>query len=201
MPDAPGFCDDIVMQTEANTARASRKPASLNKPARRWVKRNGKKFTRWLARHQANASTVETTPFLDPSQFPGLQTLRAATPDIVRETQGVLRHRDAIPGFQEISPDQYRIARGKNWRTFVLFGFGEWLEKNAAQMPATTAALKQVPTLRLAWLSILSPGYHIPPHSGLTKGLLRGHLGLIIPEAREKCRIRVGDEIRHWEVG
>jgi len=189
------------MEAEVNTETPPEKPARLNRPIRRRIKRAGKALTRWLARHQARASRVETTPFLDPEQFEGLAQLRAATPDIVRETRDVLRHREAIPGFQDISPDQYRIARGTNWRTFVLFGFGEWLEKNAARMPATRAALEKVPTLRLAWLSILAPGYHIPAHSGVTKGLLRGHLGLVIPAEREKCRIRVGDEIRHWEVG
>src|SRR3546814_5195751 len=52
-----------------------------------------------------------------------------------------------------------------------------------------------------AWISILSPRYHIPAHSGVTKGILRAHLGLIVPREREKCRIRIGDEVRYWEPG
>lgn len=35
----------------------------------------------------------------------------------------------------------------------------------------------------------------------MTKGILRAHLGLIVLREREKCRIRVGDEIRYWESG
>ncbi len=35
----------------------------------------------------------------------------------------------------------------------------------------------------------------------MTKGILRSHLGLIIPKDREKCRIRVGDEICVWQPG
>lgn len=30
---------------------------------------------------------------------------------------------------------------------------------------------------------------------------MRYHLGLIVPEPKEKCRIRIGDHIRHWEEG
>jgi len=68
-------------------------------------------------------------------------------------------------------------------------------------MPVTTEILERVPNLRIAWLSILAPGYHIPAHTGVTKGLIRNHLGLIIPADREQCRIRVGDEIRPWSEG
>src|SRR3546814_3156205 len=58
-----------------------------------------------------------------------------------------------------------------------------------------------MPKIHTAWISILSPRYHIPAHSGVTKGILRAHLGLIVPREREKCRIRIGDEIRYWEPG
>ena len=165
------------------------------------MKRWGKKFTRWMARHQGRVSLVPDEPFPDPAQFPFLEPLRARWQEIAEEARGVLKHREAIPGFEDISPDQYRIATGRNWRTFVLYGFGERLNGNCARMPVTASLLEQVPNLRIAWVSILAPGYHIPAHSGVTKGLLRAHLGLIIPREREKCRIRVGDEVRAWAPG
>jgi beta-hydroxylase len=31
--------------------------------------------------------------------------------------------------------------------------------------------------------------------------VLRYHLGLVVPRDREACRIRVGEDIRHWEQG
>ncbi len=61
--------------------------------------------------------------------------------------------------------------------------------------------LDSIPGLKTAFFSVLAPGKHIPAHSGPYKGVLRGHLGLMIPEPREQCRIRVDDEIRHWEEG
>ena len=49
--------------------------------------------------------------------------------------------------------------------------------------------------------SILSPRKHIPDHCGPYKGIVRYHLALKVPEPREQCRIRVGDEIVTWEEG
>jgi beta-hydroxylase len=31
--------------------------------------------------------------------------------------------------------------------------------------------------------------------------VIRAHLGLVIPEPREQCRIQVGSEFAHWEEG
>ena len=61
--------------------------------------------------------------------------------------------------------------------------------------------LEAVPNLQTAWFSILAPGYHIPAHRGVSKGIIRAHLGLIIPRDAEKCRIRVGDQIKVWRPG
>jgi len=36
---------------------------------------------------------------------------------------------------------------------------------------------------------------------GPYKGVLRYHLGLIVPQDAEACRIRVGEDIRHWQEG
>jgi len=188
------------MSETAETTRLTR-PERLRHPLRKRVKRWGKRLTRAMARHQARASLVPDRPFLDPALFPNLEAVCGRWQEIAAETRGVLEHREAIPGFEEISPDQYRIATDRQWKTFVLYGFGERLERNCAQMPVTAEALAKVPNLRVAWLSILAPGYHIPAHTGVTKGLLRAHLGLIVPQAREKCRIRVGDEVRAWAPG
>ena len=176
-------------------------PESLNHPIRRRVKKFGKWLTRKIARIQSNASTVPTTPFLDPTIFPFLKEFEDRWEDIAEETREVLKFRETIPAFQEVSPDQYKIATEKNWRTFILFGFGTQFEKNCAKMPKTAEMLSRVPDIQIAWLSILAPGYHIPAHTGVTKGILRSHLGLIIPKDREQCRIRVDDQIYAWREG
>jgi len=46
--------------------------------------------------------------------------------------------------------------------------------------------------------SLLRPGAHIPPHTGLINTRLICHLPLIVPAG---CEFRVGNEVRAWQEG
>ena len=177
------------------------KPKHLTNPRRAFVKRNGKKLVRKIAKYQSGQSKVPDTPKIGNEHFPFLTAFTDNWEAIQAEAREVLKFRDAIPTFHEVSPDQYRLSTENNWKTFVLFGFGQRLEKNAALAPKTSEILEKVPNLQTAMFSILAPGYHIPAHKGVTKGILRTHLGLIIPKDREQCRIRVDDTITPWKEG
>ena len=168
---------------------------------RKRVKRYGKRFIRGIAEFLGRQSLVGNAPVLDMQHFPLLKTFPENWQAIRAEIVEILKHREAVPLFQEVSPDQMRISKGANWRTFILFGFGAKLAKNCGRAPLTTKLLEQVPNLQTAWFSILSPGYHIPAHRGVSKGILRAHLGLIIPRQPEKCRMRVGETINVWRPG
>ena len=177
------------------------KPATLKGPVRRRVKRYGKRLTRWVAAYQARQGLVPDTPFVDTGHFPFLKEFEDRWEEIQAEAREVLKFREYIPGFQEVSPDQYRIATADNWKTHFLYGFGEKLETNCKLAPITAAIIGRASKIHTAFFSILAPGYHVPAHTGVTKGILRTHLGLIIPEEGEKCRIRVGDQFMNWENG
>ena len=177
------------------------KPETLTKPRRAFIKKNGKKLMRWVAGYQSRQSKVPDTPVIPNAQFQHLEAIREEWPTILKEAQEVMAYRDVIPGFQDISPDQYRLAKGRNWRTFILYGFGKRLETNTKLTPRTAELLSTIPNLQTAMFSILSPGYHIPAHKGVTKGILRAHIGLIVPDEAEKCRIRIDDEIVAWRPG
>ncbi len=168
---------------------------------RQAVYNTGEKLTRVVSSFFSRQGLVEDKPFLRNEDFPFLQSFSDGWEKIRDEIQVILKNRDDIPAFQEVSPDQMKIATGKNWRTFFLYGFGEKLKKNCAQAPFTTSLLEKVPNIEISWFSILSPGYHIPPHQGVSKGILRAHLGLIIPKDAESCRIRVDNEFRVWQPG
>lgn len=173
----------------------------LRKRKHSLVKRTGKRLMRVMSGIIGRQSLVGDEPVLDNRQFPYLQPLVDEWRTIRAEVQGILKHREAVPTFQEVSHDQKRIAKDDNWRTFILYGFGEKAERNCRQAPVTTRLLEQVPNLQTAWFSILAPGYHIPAHRGVSKGILRAHLGLIIPRDRERCRMRVDDRICVWQEG
>lgn len=177
------------------------KPKTLKKPLRSFVKKRGKKLIRWMASFQSRQSKVPDTPVLSNSHFEFMESIEREWETILEEAKAVLSYKDVIPGFQDISPDQYRLAKGANWKTFILFGFGKRLETNTQLTPRTAELLETVPDLQTAMFSILAPGYHIPAHTGVTKGVLRAHLGLIVPREEEKCWIRVDQNIVNWSPG
>jgi beta-hydroxylase len=127
--------------------------------------------------------------------------VEADWPAIRRELDEVMKRRDELPNFQDISSDVKTIQMDNNWKTFVFCGYGIWTEENCKRCPATVAALKKIPGLKTGFFSILAPRKHIPPHRGPYNGVLRLHLGLIVPEPREQCRIRVDDQFGTWEEG
>ena len=106
----------------------------------------------------------------------------------------MLVDRAAIPAFQDISVDQIDLSDDDRWQTYFLFGYGFEVREHTAACPRTTELVRAVPGMKTAMFSILAPGKHIPHHRGPYKGVLRHHLGLIVPEPAQDCRIRVGDE-------
>ncbi len=161
----------------------------------------GEKLLRLLAQVFYAQSKVGTAPLPDRAHFPFLKDFEDNWETILAEVNGILKHREAVPLFHEVSPDQASISKGNNWRTFMLFGFGERLDGNCSRAPVTAGLLAKVPDMQTAWFSILAPGYKIPPHKGVTTGILRTHLGLIVPKDRENCTMTVGDEVCVWEPG
>lgn len=146
-------------------------------------------------------SKVGDKPVHDPDVF-GWTALLENNWQVMRdELDEILQHREALPSFHDIAEDASTISQDDNWKTFFLYGYGEKAEENCARCPRTTELIEQIPGMTTAFFSILSPGKHIPPHRGPYKGVLRYHLGLKVPEPAEKCRIRVADEVVHWEEG
>ena len=146
------------------------------------------------------SSEVPVAPFLDPGTFAWTRILEEGWRDIRAELDAVLTHRDDLPAFHEITADVSAIA-DVEWKTFFFYGYGFRSEANLARCPRTAALLAQVPGLTTAFFSILAPGMRLPPHRGPWKGVLRYHLGLLIPEPAEGCGIMVGGETAHWREG
>lgn len=139
--------------------------------------------------------------FFVPDEFPWVDDVEAEWMTIRRELDTLLLRREEIPNFQEYSPIQKRITNDDLWKTFFLYSYGRVEHENCARCPETVRILREIPDMSTAMFSILGPGKHIPPHRGAYKGVLRYHLGLIVPQPEERCRIRVGDEVRHWSEG
>lgn len=170
-------------------------------PESSWLVRIGGKLRAPLDRVIARYSLVGNPPVFDDGTFPWMRELEREWPVIRRELETVLRHRDAIPTLDSISPDHKRIAPKGMWRSFFLWGYGYRVDENCARCPRTARIIQHIPGLNSAFFSILAPGIHIPPHEGVTKGLLTCHLGLIVPARAEDCRMRVGPDMVRWAEG
>jgi len=139
--------------------------------------------------------------FFDTASFPWVSQVETGWREIRAELDALLLHRERIPNFQDISEEQKLLTQGNDWKTFFLYGYGHQVEKNLARCPKTARLLRLIPDMKTAMFSILAPGKHIPAHRGPYKGVLRYHLGLLVPEPETSCRIRVGDDIRIWQEG
>ncbi len=168
---------------------------------RSFIHQCGKNLLRYCGEFQGKHSQLPCTPFLENSHFECAKNLEQNWDKINKEFKQVWEHPDQIPSFHEISPDQKRISKGKKWKTFALFIFANEVTENCKLCPDTTKILKSIDGLQNAWFSILAPGYKIPPHRGPTRALIRCHLGLLIPEDKYSCWIRVDKQKKYWEAG
>lgn len=155
----------------------------------------------FVERLNIRCSAVGNPCFYDNAVFPWAAEIEREWPLIRAELEQVLRRKEDLPGFHEISSDVATISQDRGWKTFLLCGYGFRSENNIRQCPQTWRIVQKIPGLITAMFSILEPGKHLPPHRGPYNGVLRLHLGLIIPEPREATAIRVGHEVRHWQEG
>jgi aspartyl/asparaginyl beta-hydroxylase (cupin superfamily) len=146
-------------------------------------------------------ATLGNPPVYDNRVFPWASEIEKAAPQIRAELERVLVRKSELPNFQDISTDVKTISTDQGWKTFFLTAFGMISEQNIAQCPETWKAVQAIPGLKTAMFSIFEPGKHLPAHRGPYNGVLRLHLGLIVPEPRDKIAIRVRDQICHWNEG
>lgn len=165
------------------------------------VKRLGKWTLRALTAFLGRQSRVGDPTVFDSAQFAWTKQLEADWECVRAEVEALLELREHLPSFQSISPDQYRISDDDRWKVYVLYGFGYRSEADLRRCPATARLLQQIPGLETAMFSILAPGKRIQPHRGITKGLIRCHLGLIVPRDAGNCAFRIGGQVHEWQPG
>jgi aspartyl/asparaginyl beta-hydroxylase (cupin superfamily) len=152
---------------------------------------------RWLG----SSSLIGDTPFFDADDFLWAQGLEVNWEKIRAELDAVLEDQEHLPNFQDISVDQATMTTDDRWKTYFLYGYGFKSDANCERCPETAKLCEQIPGMKTAMFSILAPGKHLPAHEGPYKGVMRYHLGLLIPEPAQECGIRVDTETRHWAEG
>ncbi|HLY58785.1 MAG TPA: aspartyl/asparaginyl beta-hydroxylase domain-containing protein [Stellaceae bacterium] len=173
--------------------------AALDRPS--FVTRLFMKAVAWAERRNLCDATYGNPPVYSNSTFPWVAKIEREWPVIRKELEAVLVRQSDLPSFQHISPDVQTITQDSGWKTFILAGYGLAADANIRRCPETWRIVQQIPGLKTAMFSIFEPGKHLPPHRGPYNGVLRFHLGLIVPEPRDKVAIRVADTVCHWEEG
>ena len=180
---------DVVV--EEKRSRAKRKGY---KKFLKNIVRKAKKLNRSHAIHGDH-------PVFDNAAFPWVTEIEAEWQTVRRELEAVLQDKDSLPAFHEILPDVQTITQDNRWKTYMFCGYGVKSKPNIERCPETWRLLQKIPGMKSAMFSILEPRKHIPAHKGPYNGVLRLHLGLIVPEPRDQVSIRVDDHILNWEEG
>ncbi len=147
--------------------------------------------------------------YFDRDHFPWVAALEAKTPVIRAELEALIASRLSARPYVHAQPGVpdnpwTPLAGSLDWSAIFLWEYGERIEDVCALCPETVAALTAVPQTEIprraptAFFSILAPGKHIPPHTGVTNSRTIIHLPLIVPPG---CALRVGGETRAWKVG
>jgi aspartyl/asparaginyl beta-hydroxylase (cupin superfamily) len=101
--------------------------------------------------------------------------------------------------------DVHGLLENPSWSSLYLWTNGRPVEDNVARCPATFEAVRDlVPSVQIdgrapaVFYSLLKPGAHIPPHTGMLNVRYICHLPLIVPP---NCYLRVGERTMQWQEG
>lgn len=148
--------------------------------------------------------------FHDRETFSWIDALEAARAEITEDFHRVMaaERAELVPYIQYPADVPLRqwaaLNHSKEWTAIHLMRNGVRIEANARHCPATMALLGALDQPAIAgcspnaMFSLLAPGAHIPPHTGVANTRLVCHLPLIVPKG---CWFRVGAETREWRAG
>ncbi|GIV35094.1 MAG: hypothetical protein KatS3mg031_2629 [Chitinophagales bacterium] len=137
--------------------------------------------------------------FFPAEDFPFTRELEAYWQEI-RKEYAQIHAKEDIPPIEEIFPEQARITHDRGWRSYMLAIYGYDFAHHQQACPVTTAILNKIPLMTSAFFSVLQPHSAIAPHRGIYKGVLRCHLGLLVPHP-EQCALVINGKEVHWQEG
>lgn len=130
--------------------------------------------------------------------FPELSILKENWKEIRDEIIEYEKHRGDLNEMSSLNPAG---VTGGNWTLLYFKSFNRLFKKNRKRFPVTNKILDKIPNCVLSSISILPPNLEIAPHYGDTNGIVRVHLGLIVPEPYPIIGMRVGEHEKGWAEG
>ena len=150
---------------------------------------------------------IATPPILDCDRyFPEHVVFTNNWQKIRDECLHLMRDMGAIPHFHEVMPEQRPLSEhGKKfWRLLVLRAYGVDHPGNQAKCPVTASLFKNNKSIQSVAISFLEANKHIPIHRGPFRGVLRYHLGLVIPrnaDGSSTNRLRINGLLHELSEG
>jgi len=155
---------------------------------------------------------IPSQPYYPRERFSWQTRLEAAIGEIRTELGKILAEGQSLEAFLGApppgqAPEAMLRASGTApaaWDAYFFYRHGERYAAHAAACPRTIQLLDSLPLTRIrehapeTLFSVLSPGTHILPHTGVTNVRLVTHLPLIVPR---DCALRVGGETHAWQEG
>ena len=156
----------------------------------------------WAQGLNEKYSKLSNRPVYDVGEFPWAVDVEREWHQVRAELDNLLTRKEELPGCHEICNELRSISTDRDWKTFVFACYGVKSEEAIRLCPQTWRILQTIPGMKTAMFSVFEPGKHLKPHRGPYNGVLRLHLGLLVPDTRPRTvAIRVDDRVCHWQEG
>jgi beta-hydroxylase len=120
---------------------------------------------------------------------------------ILKEYINYIKNNGKLKRFRDIDSKQSSIDIDDiPWEVLFLKIYNKETNK-IKYFPKTYNLISKIPGCSLVMFSILPPGKKLEPHYGPYKGVLRYHLGLIIPKKYDDCYLLVNEKKYNWKEG
>jgi len=149
------------------------------------------------------------TPYLAKERFDWVEKALTAQPEIAAEAKAVLSVPAELESFLQIeNPAELgNYLGGSNasprWDAYFFYRHGRAYAEHLSACPATANFLQDFPKVHIEshapeiCFSVLAPGTHILPHTGVTNSRVVAHLPLLLPK---QCALKVADVERAWRM-
>lgn len=156
----------------------------------------------WAERLNEKYSKLGNRPVYDVTEFPWAKDVEREWHHVRAELDNLMTRKEELPGCHEICTELRSISTDRDWKTFLFAVYGVKLEEAIRLCPQTWRILQTIPGMKTAMFSVFEPGKYLKPHRGPYNGVLRLHLGLLVPAAPpQTVAIRVDNTVCHWQEG
>ncbi len=143
----------------------------------------------------------EKSAIISIDNYPELKVLEDNYKVILQEYLAYTNTDNNIPFMDNLSIAQKRIVEIKKWQATFLMIYGKVLPNSISHFKNTHQLISKINGIKTVFFSVFLPQAHLQPHRGPYKGILRYHLGLIIPKDELKCSLFIDHKELHWKAG